>query len=90
MACYEYHAEGCSGFEYECINEDVWYLITCYAILSEIPRSSLAQIVNVAEDDFMSPSKVAMNSNNSTTSFHVPKDLWLDLAPTGTPRSDSV
>ena len=60
------------------------------AILTEIPRSSLAQIVNVAEDDFMSPSKVAMNSNNSRTSFHVPKDLWLDLAPTGTPRSDTV
>ena len=60
------------------------------AILTEIPRSSLAQIVNVAEDDFMSPRKVAMNSNNSRTSFYVPKDLWLDLAPTGTPRSDTV
>ena len=60
------------------------------AILTEILRSSLAQIVNVAEDDFMSPRKVEMNSNNSRTSFHVSKDLWPDLAPTGDPRSDTV
>ena len=48
------------------------------------------EIVNVAEDDFMSLRKVAINSNNSRTSFHVSKDLWPYLAPTGDPRSDTV
>ena len=48
------------------------------------------EIVNVAEDDFMPLRKVAINSNNSRTSFHVSKDLWPDLAPTGDTRSDTV
>ena len=48
------------------------------------------EIVNVAEDDFMPLRKVAINSNNSRTSFHVSKDLWPDLAPTGDPRSDTL